>query len=77
MCQICKTVAIAANSDKVIIATVGHNCPRTQHTVLSVDVTNTKRACGGVVGVSPSTRYVQYIGVPGSKARSDTSVFSV
>jgi hypothetical protein len=51
--------AIAANSDKAIITIVGHNCPRTQYTDLSVDVTNTKRACGGVVGVSPSTRYLQ------------------
>jgi hypothetical protein len=31
----------------------------TQYTDLSVDVTNTNRACGGVVGVSPSTRYLQ------------------
>jgi hypothetical protein len=51
--------AITANADKAIITIVGHNRPRTQYTDLSVDVTNTKRACGGVVGLSPSTRYLQ------------------
>jgi hypothetical protein len=58
---------------KAISTIVSHNCARTQYTDLSVDVTNTNRACGGVVGVSPSTRYLQSNELSGNtKAQSAT-----